>query len=161
MRAGRLDDRGCPDVGIAQRRSPRRLTILIRVRTEAGVQQVDVAGVICVRQVRDDAPVTLSFPVSDGVLLATQASLVALPRALPPAQLRALAGRSWALVPAGSIALVIAAIAIAPGTADFLTYLALVATPLLAAVALAVIVPGARWWLAPLVVPLLAVAWKA
>src|SRR4051795_4872668 len=111
--------------------------------------------------VRDDARVPLPFAVSDGVLLATQASLVALPRALPPAQLRALAGRSWALVPAGSIALVIAAIAIAPGTADFLTYLALVATPLLAAGALAVVVPRARWWLALVVGPLLAIAWQA
>src|SRR3954452_9839437 len=111
--------------------------------------------------VRDDARVALPFAISDGVLLATQASLVALPRALPPAQLRGMAGRSWALVPAASIALVVATIAIAPGTADFLTYLALVATPLLAALALAVIVPRARWWVALLVLPLLAIAWQA
>ena len=101
----------------------------------------------------------LPFAISDGVLIATQATLVALPRTQPPAQLRRLARAGWAVVPAASIGLVIAAIALAPGTADFLTWLALVATPPLAALALAAIVPGARpvWALA--VPPLLAIAW--
>jgi hypothetical protein len=105
--------------------------------------------------------VALPFALSDAVLITAQASLVALPRAAPPARLRRLARRWWALVPGGSIAVVVAAIAVEPQTADVLTYLALVATPLLAAVALARIVPHARpaWALA--VLPLLAVAWQA
>jgi hypothetical protein len=104
---------------------------------------------------------TLSFPVSDAVLLCAQAALVALPSALPPAWVRRLARPGWALVPAGSIAVVIGVIALDKHTANVLTYLALVATPLLAAFALAVLVPRARpaWALA--VVPLLAVAWAA
>jgi hypothetical protein len=103
--------------------------------------------------------VTLPFWISDGVLLSAQASLVALPAAPHPPALRRFYGAAWALVPAGSIAGVVAVLALAPGTADFLTYLALVATPLLAAVALGYIVRGARpaWALAA--VPLLAIAW--
>jgi hypothetical protein len=101
----------------------------------------------------------LSFPVSDAVLLTTQASLVALPATQPPAWLRRLVRPGWALVPAGSIAVVIGVIALDPDTADFLTYLALVATPLLAAVALGTLVPRARPAYALAVVPLLAIAW--
>ena len=58
-----------------------------------------------------------------------------------------------------SIAVVVGAIALDSATADFLTYLALVAVPPLAALALAAIVRGARPPLALLVVPLFAVAW--
>jgi hypothetical protein len=103
----------------------------------------------------------LPFWLSDAVLLTAQASLIALPRAAPPPVLRRLSGAGWALVPAVSIAAVVAAIALDPATADVLTWLALVATPILAAVALGHIVAGARppWALA--VVPLLAVAWAA
>jgi hypothetical protein len=54
---------------------------------------------------------------------------------------------------------VIAAIALAPETADGLTYLALVAVPPLAALALAWAMRGARPWLALLPVPLFALAW--
>ena len=102
---------------------------------------------------------TLSFPVSDAVLISTQAALVALPEAPHPTVLRRLRGAAWSLVPALSIALVIGWLALAPGAARFLTYLALIATPLLAAAALGYIVRGARppWALA--VVPLLALAW--
>lgn len=103
----------------------------------------------------------LPFWFSDAVLLSTQASLVALPRAAPPPALRRLSRAGWALVPALSIAVVVAAIALAPGTADFLTYLALIATPLLAAVALGHVVVGARPPFALAVIPLLAVAWAA
>jgi hypothetical protein len=103
----------------------------------------------------------LPFWFSDAVLLTTQASLVALPRAAPPPVLRRLSRAGWALVPALSIAVVVAAIALAPGIADFLTYLALVATPLLAAVALGHIVVGARPPFALAVAPLLTVAWAA
>ena len=104
---------------------------------------------------------TLPFWISDGVLLTAQASLVALPAARHPAWLRRFYGAAWALVPAGSIAVVVGVLALAPGTADFLTYLALVATPFLAAWALGWIIHGARPPLALAVVPLLALAWAA
>jgi hypothetical protein len=105
--------------------------------------------------------VTLPFWLSDAVLIAAQASLVALAAAPPPPALKRLRRAGWAVVPAASIVVVIAVLALEPGTADVLTYLALVATPLLAALALGHVVPGARpaWALA--VVPLLAVAWAA
>ena len=103
----------------------------------------------------------LPFWISDAVLISTQASLVALPRTPPPVALSRLRGAAWALVPAGSIAVVIGAISLAPGTADFLTWLALIATPPLAAVALGWIVVGARPPLALAVIPLLGIAWAA
>jgi hypothetical protein len=103
--------------------------------------------------------VTLPFWISDAVLITAQASLVALPAAPFPPALRRLRGAAWALVPAASIAIVIGVLAAAPDAADFLTYLALIATPLLASVALGHVVYGARppWALA--VLPLLALAW--
>ena len=103
----------------------------------------------------------LPFWISDAGLLVVQAALVAGAATAPPAWLARMRGRAWALVPAGSIALVIGGIAAAPGLANVLTWLALVATPLAAALALAVIVPGARpaWALA--VPALLAIAWAA
>jgi hypothetical protein len=70
-------------------------------------------------------------------MLAVQAGVVAAPRVgsgLEP--LRRLSGRGWALVPIASIALVVAAIRFVSDTATGLTYLALVAVPPLAAVAL-------------------------
>jgi hypothetical protein len=105
--------------------------------------------------------VALPFWISDGVLISAQASLVALPAAAHPAALRRMRGAAYALIPAASIAVVIGVIALAPGTADVLTYLALLATPVLAAAALGYIVHGARrpWALA--VLPLLAIAWAA
>jgi hypothetical protein len=63
----------------------------------------------------------------------------------------------WALILPGSIAVVIAGLALAPGAADGLTWLAFVAIPPLAALALGWAMRGARPWLAVLVVPLLAV----
>lgn len=102
---------------------------------------------------------TLPFWISDAVLITVQAALVALPDAPHPRFMRRLRGAAWALVPAASIALVIGLLSLAPGAADFLTYLALVATPLLAAVALGYIVRGARPTWALAAVPLLAVAW--
>jgi hypothetical protein len=104
---------------------------------------------------------TLPFWLSDAVLLTTQASLVALPGTPHPAALERLRGRAWALVPAGSIAVVIGGIALAPGAADVLTYLALIATPLLAALSLGYIVHGARPPAALAALPLLIVAWAA
>jgi hypothetical protein len=103
----------------------------------------------------------LSFPVSDAVLLATQAALVALPHTPPPPRLRRLMRPAWALVPAGSIAVVIGVIAVDPDTANLLTWLALVATPLLASAALAVLIPRARPAWAPAAAVLLAAAWAS
>jgi hypothetical protein len=66
-----------------------------------------------------------------------QAALVALPAPrLRPGWIERLNSPWWALVPALSIAIVIGAIEIAPGSADALTYIALVAVPPLAAYAL-------------------------
>src|SRR5262249_38832552 len=67
----------------------------------------------------------------------------------------------WAIVPAASIVVVIVAIDAFEGTADFLTYLALVAVPPLASVALAWLVRGSRPAWALLALPLFAVAWAA
>jgi hypothetical protein len=105
--------------------------------------------------------VTLPFWISDAVLIGSQAAVIALPRAAPPPALQRLMRRGWALVPALSIAGVVTVLAVAPGTATFLTYLALVATPVLAAAALGYIVHGARPAAALAVIPLLAVAWAA
>jgi hypothetical protein len=106
-----------------------------------------------------DTVVTLPFWISDAVLIAVQAALVALPATQPPAALQRLRRAGWAVVPAASIVIVVGVLALEPGTADFFTYLALVATPLLAALALGHIIHGARppWALAAL--PLLALAW--
>jgi hypothetical protein len=65
----------------------------------------------------------------------------------------------WALVPAGSILLVVFGIEAAPGSADALTWLALLAVPPLAAFALGWLVHGTAptWALAAL--PLFGLAW--
>src|SRR3954452_16916560 len=80
---------------------------------------------------------------------------------MPPRALGRLRRARLAVVPADSILVVISVLALEPGTADFFTYLALVATPLLAALALGYVIHGARppWALAAL--PLLVVAWAA
>jgi hypothetical protein len=107
--------------------------------------------------------VTLPFWASDICLLGTQATLVALPHRDVPGWLARLAarltGRAWALLPLASIVAVVIAIPAAAGTADALTWLALVAVPLLAAAALAFAMHGARPWLALLAIPLFALAW--
>jgi hypothetical protein len=67
-----------------------------------------------------------------------QAALVALPAPRArPGWIERLSSPWWALVPALSIVVAIGAIEIAPGAADALTYIALVAVPPLAAYALA------------------------
>jgi hypothetical protein len=89
-----------------------------------------------------------------------QAGVVLGPRRVdPPVWIRRLQGPGWALVPIASIVGVIFAIRYASSTADWLTYLALVAVPVLAAVALGGAMRGGRPWLAMLAVPLFAVAW--
>jgi hypothetical protein len=82
--------------------------------------------------------VALPFLPSDAGLLALQAGVVAAPRAAPriPA-LERLRGPAWAIVPVASIVVVVFAIRFVSDTATGLTYLALVAVPPLAAVALA------------------------
>jgi hypothetical protein len=81
---------------------------------------------------------TLSFGVSIAALGLVQAALVALPAPRPlPRWLERLRGRWWALVPALSIAIVIAAIELSSDSATAFTYLALVAVPPLSAYALA------------------------
>jgi hypothetical protein len=92
-----------------------------------------------------------------------QAGVVAAPRGLDAAwamRLRRLRGRGWALLPVASIVAVIFAIRYASDTAGWLTYLALVAVPILAALALGWVARGARPWFALLAVLLFVVAWR-
>ena len=72
-----------------------------------------------------------------------QAALVALPRPRQPFGWMP-SSAWWALVPAGSIVVVVGAIEFEPAAADLLTWLALVAVPPLAALALAALVRGSR-----------------
>lgn len=103
----------------------------------------------------------LPFWLSIGVLSLVQALLVALPRSPSTRLLTRLRSRWWALVLPLSIVVVIGGIALESASARFLTYLALVAVPPLAAVALAWLVRGARPILALGVIPLFAIAWAA
>lgn len=104
----------------------------------------------------------LSFIPSDAGLLALQAGVVAAPRVAPGlARLDRLRGRGWALVPLGSIVLVVFAIRYGSDTATGLTYLALVAVPLLAAAALGWAMRGARPLAAPAAFVLFGIAWAA
>jgi hypothetical protein len=103
----------------------------------------------------------LPFWISISILGLVQAGLVALPRSpLPdlPEPLR-LRSRWWALVPAGSILLVIAVVELDAASATVLSYLALVAVPPLAALALAALVHRAKPGWALAVLPLFALAW--
>ncbi|WP_249009896.1 hypothetical protein [Conexibacter sp. DBS9H8] len=100
---------------------------------------------------------------SDAALLCVQAGVVAAPRALPPrvqTGLRRFRGRGWAAIPVASIVGVIFAIRYASATADWLTWLALIAVPLLAIAALGWLMHGARPWLALLVPILFLLAWR-
>jgi hypothetical protein len=103
----------------------------------------------------------LPFWLSIGVLSLVQAALVAAPRAPSPALVRRLHSRWWALVLPLSIVVVVAAIALESASADFLTYLALVAVPPLAAAALAWLLRGSRPPWAIAVLPLFAIAWAS
>jgi hypothetical protein len=103
----------------------------------------------------------LPFWLSIGFLSLVQAALVAAPKAPVTHLLDRLRNRWWALVLPLSIVVVISAIAIDSASARFLTYLALVAVPPLAAAALAWLIRGARLELALAVIPLFALAWAA
>jgi hypothetical protein len=104
----------------------------------------------------------MAFAVSIATLSLVQAALVALPaqRSLP-GWLARWGGRWWALVPALSIVVVIGVIELSSDSATVFTYLALVAVPPLAALALASLLHGSRpvWALAA--PPLFALAWAA
>jgi hypothetical protein len=105
----------------------------------------------------------LPFWISIAVLSLVQGASVALPGAGGLAALRGLRGRRWALIPPLSIVgFVLVASAAEQASAQGLTYLALVAVPLLAALALGWLAWNAhppRPARALLVVPLFALAW--
>ncbi len=102
-----------------------------------------------------------SFAVSISALGLLQAALVALPapRALP--LIERLRSRWWALIPALSIVVVVWVIELDSNSATALAWLALVAVPPLAALALGQLVHGSRpaWALAA--IPLFALAWAS
>jgi hypothetical protein len=101
----------------------------------------------------------MSFAISISLLGLVQAALVALPGRLPALDLTGLRSRWWALLPAGSIVVVIGVIDLYEDSATALSYLALVAVPPLAAFALARLVRGARSAWAAAAVALFAIAW--
>ena len=104
----------------------------------------------------------LPFIPSDATVLVVQAAVVAAPRRPPEIPwIRRLSGPAWAIIPIASIVGVIFAIRYMSGTATGLTWLALIAVPLLAAAALGCARRGARPWLALLAIPLFALAWAS
>jgi hypothetical protein len=104
--------------------------------------------------------VALPFIPSDAGLLALQAAVVAAPRPVQrPAWMDRFHGRGWALVPIGSIIVVVFAIRYVSDTATGLTWLALIAVPILAAAALGWAMRGARAPAALLAIPLFLLAW--
>jgi hypothetical protein len=105
---------------------------------------------------------TLGFVPSYAGLLLLQASMVAAPKASSQIEaLRRFHSRGWALVPIASIVLVIFAIRFVPDTATGLSWLALIAVPILAAIALGWAMRGATPLAALAVVPLFVIAWVA
>jgi len=102
----------------------------------------------------------LGFIPSDAAVLVVQAAAVAAPRRPPrPAWMQRLSGPAWAAIPIASIIGVIFAIRYVSASATGLTWLALIAVPILAAAALGWAAHGARPWLAVLAVPLFVLAW--
>jgi len=99
------------------------------------------------------------FAADNLVLTVAQCAAVALPAAGLPGWALRWRGRSWALVLPLCIVVVIVAIELAPGTADVLTWVALILVPIGAALGLGWATRGARPWLAPLAAALLALAW--
>jgi hypothetical protein len=105
----------------------------------------------------------IPFAISIAVLSLVQGAVVAVPRAWEPERLERLRSRRWALIPPVSVlAFVLIAREAERASADGLTYLALVAAPVLAALTLGWLAwyaepPRPRWAL--LIVPLFALAW--
>ena len=98
------------------------------------------------------------FDFDTFVLDAAQALCVALPAAGVPVALMRLGGRGWAIVGPASVVVTVVAISAAEGSADVLTWIALVLVPPGCALALGWAAHGARPWLALAVVPILVVA---
>lgn len=93
-----------------------------------------------------------------------QAGVVAAPRSVAlawRARLERFHGRGWAVIPPAAIIGAIFAIRSTSETANVLTYLALVAVPLLALVALGWVVHGARPVFALIAVGLFVLAWRS
>lgn len=103
----------------------------------------------------------MSFALSISILGLAQAALVALPRPYAASWIERFRNPWWALLPALSIAVVVGIVAWEGESAEALSWLALFAVPPLAALALAVLVHGARPALALVVPPLFALAWMA
>ena len=100
------------------------------------------------------------FWTSIALLSLAQGAVVAVPRALGARKLAGPRGRRWAAIPPVSvIAFVLVARAAEHASAQGLTYLALFAVPVLAALALGRLSHGARTARALLVAPLFALAW--
>jgi hypothetical protein len=99
------------------------------------------------------------FSSDNFVLVAAQAACVAAPGAGLPAWAERFRTPAWALVLPLSIALVVAAIEIAPSTAEVLTWVALALVPTGCALALGWGARGARPRFAVLAAVLLALAW--
>jgi hypothetical protein len=99
------------------------------------------------------------FEADNMVLTIAQAACVALPAAGVPLALQRFRGGAWALVLPLCIVVVIVAINETPNAADVLTWVALLLVPPGCALALGWAMRGGRWWLAPLAIPLLALAW--
>jgi hypothetical protein len=103
----------------------------------------------------------MSFAVSIAILGLVQAGLVALPKPQRFALLDSFRSPWWALVPALSIVVVIGVVAVAGESASALSWLALVAVPPFAALALGWLVHGARLAWALATVPLFVLAWAS
>jgi hypothetical protein len=103
----------------------------------------------------------MSFAVSISILSLLQAALVALPRVRGFAWLDSFRSPWWALVPALSIVFVIGVVAWEGESATVLSWLALIAVPPFAALALGWLIRGGRpaWALAT--VPLFVLAWAS
>ena len=102
----------------------------------------------------------LPFWISIALLSLSQAVLVAAPQTMSFRLFERLRSRGWAAIPPLSVlAFVLVARAAEQRSAESLTYLALVAVPVLAALALGRFIRGARPGLAILVLPLFGLAW--
>jgi hypothetical protein len=105
------------------------------------------------------APYGWRFALWICALSLVQAAVVALPAPHELRALRRLRSGWWAVIPAGSVAGFVVGEQALSGTAEGLTYLALVAVPLLAAAALGWLVRGARPVYAAAAPVLFALAW--
>jgi hypothetical protein len=102
-----------------------------------------------------------SFATSIAILSLVQAALVALPQARRFAWLNAFRSPWWALVPALSIVVVIGIVGWEGESATALSWLALVAVPPFAVLALGWLIHGARPEWGAAVAPLFVLAWAA